>query len=115
MRLLRDTDTHRRRTRIFVLLLCSLVFLFALAAKLAPYHPEPANKPIAATKVWQSIEEPAATMSPALAPMSLLWSAILALTFLPAAAFFAPAFEKAAPPLQSWFSPHLSSLPPPSL
>lgn len=107
-------QVERRQNYVFAGLLCVLVVLFAIGAKVALYQPGQADKPIAATKLWESTPDLLVQATPPLPATSLLVFATFALSFAIARVSFLSA-EQVAPPLQSWFSPYLSIRPPPSL
>jgi CBS domain containing-hemolysin-like protein len=100
---------------IFGGVLCSLVFIFSLAAKVAMPQPGEATKPIASLKMQRKIPELSLQATP------LIAAAVAFLLFafgkiIPAqiAAEFSSAIELQAPAFQCWFSSYLSVRPPPS-
>lgn len=106
-----------RRDRLRLLsgvLLCSLVFLFSAAAKLATYRHAPAAKQIAATKLLQKSVAPATAVTPQVPIASLVWVAFLVLPVAPLTTTFATAWPDQTPPVDSWFSPFLAVRPPPA-
>jgi hypothetical protein len=100
---------------MFGLMLCALLFLFAIGAKTAVYraHQEQV-KNLTSAKVWQNSELPSATSVPVFQAPVLLAVALLllAITFTVTreSRFEQPAFASA-----SWFCPALAVRPPPSI
>jgi hypothetical protein len=100
---------------MFGLMLCALLFLFAIGTKTAAYraHQEQV-KNLTSAKVWQNSELPSATSVPAFhAPVLLAMALLLVMvtfTVTRESRFEQPAFVAA-----SWFCPALSVRPPPSI
>jgi hypothetical protein len=100
---------------IFGGILCSLLLLFTVGAKLAPYHPQQQEaKPIAATKAKQNNAIPSAdTAIVGHAPSFLnILTVLLSLVFV---ATSLVSLNQPASPFPTWFSPYLSVRPPPAL
>lgn len=110
-----ENTLHRPRMRlIFGGVLCSLVFFFSVAAKIAMPQPGVATKPIASLKMQRKISELS------LPATSLIVAAVALLLFSVGRIFpaqnlakFSLVIEPQAPSFQCWFSPYLSVRPPP--
>jgi Na+/proline symporter len=100
---------------IFVLMLCSLLCLFAIGAKTAVYrqHQEQV-KNLTSAKVWQDSQLPS-TASATAVPAPVLLA--LALSMLTVSFCFSGEgrCEQAAAAARSWFWPALAVRPPPSI
>jgi hypothetical protein len=95
-------------------MLCCLLFLFAVEAKIAPYHPHlPEAKSIAATKAWQDNAIPSVESGPVSQAPALLdiFAVLLILVFT---AIRCVSLDEPVVPAPSWFSPYLSIRPPPA-
>lgn len=106
-------DDRQTLRYLFGSVLCCLLLLFAVSAKIAPYHTQRAAKPIAATKAWQNNAIPSADTEPAAPTLSLLdiFTVILSLLF---AAVSTVSVSRPIIPAPCWFSPYLSVRPPPA-
>jgi arginine exporter protein ArgO len=111
---LAQTSVQRRWRHLFGLMLCSLLFFFAVGAKTALYHPQQDQvKTLISTKVWQNTAVPPAISSQvAKAPVLLYLAVLLMATF--AVTRLIP-IEQSFVRASRWFSPSLSVRPPPSL
>lgn len=99
-------------------MLCWLLVVYAVGAKLALYHTQqPGAKSVAATKAWQdhdlTISPMEAQVAPALvaAPSLSIGALLLAAAF--AVVWVLPAIPR-VPAVVRGFSPHLSVRPPPA-
>ena len=104
---------QRRRYR-FGVMLCSLVFIFAVNAKTALYRPHQEEvKSLTSTKVWQNDQLPTApspVVAQAFALLGLLLLSLMPVPVLSRAIGLQPASAQSA----DWFSPCLSVRPPPA-
>ena len=97
-------------------MLCGLLLVYALGAKLALYHTgQPGARSVAATKAWQD-HAPSAEIevAPVLATPSVM-EAVAALLSLVFVAVWYVAEDKPVMAVVHGFSPHLSVRPPPSI
>lgn len=104
---------RKRSKYLFGSVLCCLMVVFAVGAKMALYQPQKAAKSIAATKAWQdhvpAIEAPVAFSAISFAGVLAL---VFALSFAPLWVIAQDEDELSA---HIWFSPALSVRPPPVL
>ena len=98
---------------IFGLLLCALLCLFAIGAKMAVYRPHQEQvKNLTAAKAWQNNEVPSPLSTPVQTPVLLMALLMLVVTFtvtreaLPERPTFAS---------RNWYDPALAVRPPPSI
>lgn len=97
-------------------LVCMLLVIFAVGAKVAMYHPtEPGTRPIAAAKAWQAKQMPVAAEPAAVAivpqtelTLTLLLSVCVVLALLPCMEEL-PGF-----PIQMQGAPSVAVRPPPA-
>ncbi len=114
--MLRSTEYRMSLRTLFGITLCTLLFFFAVAAKLSLYHPEQAKAPLSATKIWQVSQEPTGEVSSQLTtalPFAFLAAAVISLA--PVFVMLLAAVEQTPEPHQGWFSPSLAVRPPPSI
>ncbi|HEU5341311.1 hypothetical protein [Edaphobacter sp.] len=98
-------------------MLCGLLLVYALGAKLALYHTgQPGARSVAATKAWQDQAIPSveAEIAPVLATPSVM-EAVAALLSLVFVAVWYVAEDKPVMAVAHGFSPHLSVRPPPAV
>ena len=98
-------------------MLCGLLLVYALGAKLALYHTgQPGARSVAATKAWQDQAVPLveAEIAPVPATPSVM-EAVAALLSLVFVAVWFVAEDKPVMAVARRFSPHLSVRPPPSI
>lgn len=109
-------DSRKQWKYYFGGLLCYLLLVYAVGAKLALYHPrQPGAKSVAATKAWQNNAIPSVDVD--IAPVHVTPSALhliaLALSLI-FTAVWCVAMEEPVKARPSWFSPYLSVRPPPT-
>jgi hypothetical protein len=101
---------------IFGGVLCSLIFFFSVAAKVAMPQPGKAFKSIGSLKMQRKIPGPSLDAAPAVAASTALFLFAFVESFsVRTAAKFSLVIEPQAPAFQCWFSPYLSVRPPPSI
>lgn len=107
---------NRRALRYLIgAMLCWLLVVYAVGAKLALYHTgQPGARSVAATKAWQdqAVTSIEAEIAPVLATPSLM-EAVAALLSMVFVAVWCVAEDKPVPAEAHGFSPHLSVRPPP--
>ena len=112
-----NVDDRKQWKYYFGGMLCCLLLVYAVGAKLALYHlQQPGAKSVAATKAWQDNAIPSidVEIAPIHAVPSTLYlvAIILSLTFT---AVWRIIQEEPVRAMPRWFSPHLSVRPPPTL
>lgn len=112
-------NTHRALRNAVGTILCWLLVMYALGAKLALYHPQqPGAKSVAATKAWQDHDAPIATAGVEIAPVVAAMPQLNIGVLLMALVFevvWLVSFDRAVPAEVRGFSPELSVRPPPLL
>jgi len=107
---------NRRALRYMIgAMLCWLLVMYAVGAKLALYHTgQPGARSVAATKAWQDQAVPSieADIAPVLATPSLM-EAVTVLLSMVFVAVWCVAEDKPVSAEAHGFSPHLSVRPPP--
>lgn len=108
---------QRRRMRLICGgVLCSLVFFFSVATKIAMPQPGKEIKPISSLKMQREIPRATLQAAPTIAVSATLFLFAFAESFtVPATAKFSLVIDPQAPVFQCWFSPYLSVRPPPSI
>ena len=106
----------QRRRYLFGVMLCSLLFIFAVNAKTAIYRPHQKEvKSLTSTKVWQNDQLPTAA-SPVVAQVAPALLGLMLLPLLPAPILSRNIFRQPAlAEPWNWFSSCLSVRPPPAL
>ena len=114
------SQMNRRNTLRYAVgaLLCWLLVVYAVGAKLALYHTQqPGAKSVAATKAWQDHDAPIAIagveIAPVVAAMPQLNVGALLMSLVFAAAWLVP-LDRAVPAVVRGFSTELSVRPPPA-
>ena len=96
-------------------LVCTLLLIFAVGAKVAVYHPtEPGTRSIAATKAWQAKQLPT-NVEPALIPIAPQAELILLLELLVVVGVMPRAEERSDFHLQMYGLPSVAVRPPPPI
>lgn len=112
----KSTDCRWSLRTLFGITLCSLLFFFAVAAKLSLYHPEQAKGPLSATKIWQVSQEPTVKGIAQLETAEpFTWLALAAISFAPVFVVLLSTVEQTPEPIRYWFSPSLAVRPPPAV
>jgi hypothetical protein len=115
VRVIRLTDGRRRLRYFFGGMLCWLLLVYAVGAKLALYHPHrPGAQSVAATKAWQDNALPSVEsvdIRPAASVLHIV-AVLLSLVFV---TIWCISLDEPAIPFENWFSPYLSVRPPPTL
>jgi hypothetical protein len=96
-------------------MLCCLLLIYAVGAKLALYHPhQPGAQSAAATKAWQDNALPS-VQSGEIPPSPSILNLVAACVSLVFVAIWCVSLDEPAIPFGNWFSPYLSVRPPPTL
>lgn len=115
VRVFHQTGRHGRLRYWFGGMLCWLLLLYAVGAKLALYQPQqPEAKSVAATKAWQNNAIPTLESGP-VRQASLFFDILAALLSLVLMPVCYTSLDEPVMSLAAWFSPPQSIRPPPVL